>query len=651
MNSGMLAAVSGLKAHQTKMDVIGNNIANVNTVGFKSATVNFKDVFSQTIKNATAAGSSLGGTNPMQVGLGMSVSAIDNIQTVGSLERTDNPSDLAISGQGFFIVKENNGQNYKFTRAGNFTIDKLGNLVTSDGMNVYGWMDTKANDPSSFDTDADIKPINIYTGKQTMSAKETTKGTLEGNLNAGTKSAQELKPGTAAKPAVATTTFALSGNIDSTSTALADPIILTVGSASKADIGNAIDDTASTPSAPATRITIPYTVYDATGNKTTGNIVLAKYQDGPAGATDWLCYDAGDANDPPAQALLTFDASGATTDSLVLSNGLTVDMSSLKIGTGSTTAQAVTNGSAAVPASMSGVITPGGLTMDDIHNAVENVDGLDSYIVPYTSYDKLGNATTVDVVFIKNQTKEADPSTTPATPAQTEWVWYALSADQKTGVSNYYYNHSTPEPATKKTPEVAPTFTPDQGTVTFDENGKVMGVTPISAKSTDSKYGVDIAGIPSKDGTTYNSVVIDFANITQFQGEDSVQASSVDGYPAGKMTSYTIDSNGIITGTYSNGQQQPLAMLGLTSFQNAQGLEKVGSNMYEESNNSGNFTKAMQPGTGSVGTLSSGVLEMSNVDLSKEFTDMITTQRGFQANSKIISTTDEMLQDLVNLKR
>ena len=117
MMRSMFSGVSGLRAHQTKMDVIGNNVANVNTVGFKSGRVTFQEVFSQTLQGAGApdAATGRGGTNPMQIGLGVGVGSVDTLMTGGSTERTDNPTDLSISGEGFFIVKGSNADTFKFT--------------------------------------------------------------------------------------------------------------------------------------------------------------------------------------------------------------------------------------------------------------------------------------------------------------------------------------------------------------------------------------------------------------------------------------------------------------------------------------------------------------------------------------------------------
>jgi flagellar hook protein FlgE len=452
----MFSGVSGLRAHQTRMDVIGNNIANVNTVGFKSGRVTFKEIFSQTVRGAAAPDSQTGrgGTNPMQVGLGISVSSIDTLHTRGSLQRTDNPTDLAIEGEGFFIVKGGKDDTYRFTRAGNFGLDKLGNLVNPDGMNVYGWQQLKEGSTTEYDTEQPLEAINIYEGKRTISAKETSKAVFEGNLDAS-----------------------LTGPVSSKS----EPALF--------------DDTAG-----------PYTYTD----------------------------------------ILT------------------------------------------------------------------NVDGKETFSVPYTIYDKLGNEYTITLTFVKNI---VDDTTDPAQPT-TQWFWYTDQVDPSTDIGA-------------------------QGYVKFDENGK------ITEGQTASMDFIP----PVEAGTNQFPVTLDFSNLTQFKTDGSVKATDVNGYPPGKLVTFNIGSDGVITGVYSNGEQQSLGMVGLAFFENPAGLQKVGANLYIPTTNSGDFKKGVKPGTEGVGTLSPGTLEMSNVDLSKEFTEMITTQRGFQANSRIITTSDEMLQELVNLKR
>ncbi|NLK51774.1 MAG: flagellar hook-basal body complex protein, partial [Syntrophomonadaceae bacterium] len=146
------------------------------------------------------------------------------------------------------------------------------------------------------------------------------------------------------------------------------------------------------------------------------------------------------------------------------------------------------------------------------------------------------------------------------------------------------------------------------------------------------------------------NITVDFHGLTLYDAEWTAWPETQDGYAEGELRSYSIDNTGTIIGSYSNGQTQNIAQVALATFQNPAGLQLIGENMYAQSVNSGDANPSA-PGVGGKGFIVPGALEMSNVDLAQEFTDMIITQRGFQANSRIISTSDEMLQELVNLKR
>ncbi len=193
MMRSMFSGVSGLRVHQTKMDVIANNISNVNTVGFKSSRVTFNEVYSQTLTGAAAANpvTGRGGTNPMQIGLGVSVASIDKVMTGGASQRTDRALDLMISGDGFFIVGDESG-NY-FTRAGAFDFDLQGNLVTSGGLKVMGWeaVPDPSNPGQNKIESGSVKPITISDGNESIIAKATTSIKFEDNLNATTKPVHE----------------------------------------------------------------------------------------------------------------------------------------------------------------------------------------------------------------------------------------------------------------------------------------------------------------------------------------------------------------------------------------------------------------------------------------------------------------------------
>jgi flagellar hook protein FlgE len=186
MMRSMFSGVSGLRVHQTKMDVIANNISNVNTVGYKSSRVTFNEVFSQTLEGASGPSDvrNRGGTNPMQIGLGVNVASMDKLMTTGAAQRTDNPLDLMIQGDGFFVVGDVTGQ--YFTRAGNFIEDKQG-FLSMNGLKLMGW-DSVWNDPAKdfVIQRMTVQPLQITEQKEYMDPSSTTMVTLSGNINPNT---------------------------------------------------------------------------------------------------------------------------------------------------------------------------------------------------------------------------------------------------------------------------------------------------------------------------------------------------------------------------------------------------------------------------------------------------------------------------------
>lgn len=439
------------------MDVIGNNIANVNTVGFKASRTTFAEIFAQTVSGAGAPdpNSGRGGTNPVQIGLGMNVNAIDTLMGRGSLQRTDNPTDLSIEGEGFFIVSNGSDGGTFFTRAGNFSIDKLGNLVTSSGLNLMGWQKYTKDDEGNyiFDGQEEIKPLNLYED--------------EYNLNKRIIAAQ------------VTSKAVLSGNLDATKTGI-------------------------------------------------------------------------------------------------------------------------------------GEITAGEVPTQDSH-----------FIVPLTVYDDLGNEYDLNVTFWKSKVENNSEGS-----AETTW-YYRVSSDEETGLEN------TGEGSSGAT-----------GFLKFDSKGNIItGADGFSVKPT---IQLTPGGNVGADAFEFE---LNFEKLSMFADDSSVKPTQIDGYPPGTLTSFSIGADGILTGVYSNGRQQPLGMVGLAVFDNAAGLQKAGSNLFIPSTNSGDFTRAFKPGSEGSGSLNPGTLEMSNVDLAQQFTEMIVTQRGFQANSRTMTASDEMLQELTNMKR
>ena len=175
MLRSMFSAISGLKAHQTKLDTVGNNIANVNTVGYKSSQTVFQDTLSQVLSNGSAPTTETGGTNPAQVGLGVKVAGITTNFSQGSTQNTSRSTDFMIRGDGFFVTQAGNEQLY--TRAGSFDFDAQGRLVTSDGSILQGWKATNG----TVDTNGAIEDLTVPYG-QVMPPTASTKGGFTGNL-------------------------------------------------------------------------------------------------------------------------------------------------------------------------------------------------------------------------------------------------------------------------------------------------------------------------------------------------------------------------------------------------------------------------------------------------------------------------------------
>jgi len=271
-----------------------------------------------------------------------------------------------------------------------------------------------------------------------------------------------------------------------------------------------------------------------------------------------------------------------------------------------------------------------GATLDQIPDTGSPGDGIPDdgagndfephFIVPLTVYDKLGNEYKLNVRFWKNMTGEITVGSD--TVRTTSW-YYAV-----TGSDDVEFDGAA------------------TGYIRFDGNGKIV----TDDGGFDTRQTVIVQPGLSV-GTDEFEFELNFEKLSMFADDSSVKPTQVDGYPPGTLVTFSIGNDGILTGVYSNGRQQPLGMVGLAVFDNAAGLQKAGSNLFLPTSNSGDFNRAYKPGTEGAGSLNPGTLEMSNVDLAQQFTEMIVTQRGFQANSRVMTTSDEILQELANMKR
>lgn len=530
MMRSMFSAVSGLKTHQIRMDVIGNNIANVNTVGFKTGRVNFHEMFSQTMRGAAAPSADRGGTNPQQVGLGVALSSVDTVQGQGNRQSTAKTTDLSIEGNGFFVVAEG-GTRY-FTRAGLFDLDSQGNLVDGNGRMVQGWMATNGVFGSK-DTST-LTNIRIPMGQITQ-ATPTTNVVWGNNLDAG-----------AAVGFVRTTSVDV---IDSLGRSHSIGVQFRRTDGARETTSVTWDNNLDSGAAVGTTFDATFDAYDDLGNAHAVTVTFVK-----TGALTWDWTAAGPAGITGNTGTITFDGAGAF-------------------------------------ASQTGgpiVFTPAGagevsVTMD--------FSGLQQAAAPsdaaVTANDGAAAGTTLN-----------------------EWVW---TASGPAGLVN------------------------NTGTIVFNPDGS-MG----------TAFAGPIQFTPV--GASPMSVTMNFDLVTQNGGESTLEFIDRNGSPMGTLEKITIDGSGVITGTYSNGRSEQIGQIAIANFANPGGLLRVGDSLFSSSNNSGP-EQIGEASTGGRGSIIPSSLEMSNVDLAEEFTSMIVTQRGFQANSRVITASDEMLQDLVNLKR
>lgn len=686
----LFSGVSGLKAHQTGMDVIGNNIANVNTTGFKSSRTTFADTLSQTLTGASAPGDTVGGTNPKQIGLGTGVASIDLLFTDGSVQSTGKNTDLCLSGNGLFVVK--NGNQTYYTRDGAFEFDSAGNYVLpSSGLYVQGWMATDG----VLSTNGSAGNITIPAGKS-MASKSSSVATYANNLNAAALTIKSITGGENAVGATKTYTTAADGMATANKTypltiTLADGTVLKVekgsftvgndytnklttnGNSIKSSTdneltltladGTILDDTDLTDGQTYTvghvyirtltqqgegvknvndntltltlsdGTTIPdneltngdtykvgdiYTKTYTSGSvtKSASNILKLKLSDGTivdSGLTDGTAYSIGAKYPTTANTTIT---------SIELSSGIKqVEHSSniKELDEVSAIKQIDQPYTKSAKASKAKPIT---LTMSDGTTITQTsgsytVDNSLPVTTTLTVYDSLGNAHNVPVYFTKTKTDNTGM-------VGNQWT-VSLDTDVEANSATI-----------KEDDGSVTTLTMEPITLQFDTNGKFV-----------SGNGTSTLTLTNGSGTN-QQVTLDLTSLTQYAGKSTVNGSA-DGNAAGTLSSVSVDSSGIITGTYTNGVKQAEAQVAIAQFTNASGLEKNGNSLYQESNNSGtaNVKTASDLGV----TITPSALEMSNVDIANEFSNMIVTQRGFQSNSKIITVGDEMLETLINMKR
>ncbi|WP_110953266.1 flagellar hook protein FlgE [Anaerosinus massiliensis] len=641
MMRSLFSGVSGLKNHQTRMDVIGDNIANVNTTGFKGSRATFQDILSQTITGASSPQGNLGGTNAKQIGLGVGLASIDANMTDGSVQSTGYNTDLCLSGSGFFMVA--NGGNTFYTRDGSFRFDENGNYVNSGGLKVQGWM---ADETGTINSNAGVTDILVPVG-QTMAAKATTEVKYSKNLSADASNGTTITAGLTKKETIKNLGLA-SGTADYTAVdglASGSTITLSDGTTKVSYDGTnyttTVVNTKDTATTGLTKANVLENLGIATGSADEAIInnldTLTKSITLSNGAT--VAYDA---------------ASGKyTVTTPNLTNANVMSKLGLSSGTDFDNINNLTPGDPSITLSDGSVIeylaggtytlTQSNLTQSQVMSNLglsagssdyKLVDGMDTITLSdgmtQVSYDGIGKTYTT---IAKADTAVKVVASVAAYDSQ--GVKHTITGTFTKSKNN---NEWTFSPGTAT--DTGCTISGGTGTITFDENGKYLSstVSALTFKPSDAGLG----------GAT-TTLTLDFSSLTQYEG-DSAIAVDKDGNTAGSLESVSLDSSGTIVGSFSNGLKKNLAQVALATFNNPAGLTKSGTSLYSVSNNSGD-PQISSAGTGGAGTLTPSSLEMSNVNLSEQFSDMIITQRGFQSNSKIITVSDEMLETLVNLKR
>ena len=568
MMRSLYSGVAGLKTHQTRMDVIGNNIANVNTTAYKSSSMTFSELMSQTTQKASGANATtgVGGTNAKQIGLGVKAGAINTaITTQGSAQSTGNPFDIMITGDNFFVVS--NGSENFFTRDGSFYVDGAGNLaMTSTGYNVMGW-----------------------------GVDETT-----GNIKQDTVSALRImSAANMTYPPEATTQANISGILDENDKDVTSTNGKTVNL-------NFFD-------ARGYSYTAKFTFKQSGGDKTNEySMELNKILDSTGKEIDISTLEFGNRSQQKMETKVTLNTDAYMWDGKVL-----------KTKDGTTEV-----------ANLVDIFNQDGslITPQDDAAAQKQQKALDAIAKAYGyegSTDEFLNLYITSAADPKQQLTMQDLLGNMMAGKNTD----ILPADGSTITMEGRYFEGT--------------------TVVFNKDtGKLESV-----GGSTTNLGINAAF--SQLGGNFSDITIDLSECTNYdnKGTSTIGATSGDldglgtGRRLGDMIGVFIQKDGMIYASYDNGMTKLLGQIATAAFANASGLEKEGDNLYSATLNSGEFDGIGVDITAGGGYMSPGQLEMSNVDLSSEFTEMITTQRGFQANSRIITVSDTLLEELTNLKR
>ncbi|MHC4842466.1 MAG: flagellar hook protein FlgE [Planctomycetota bacterium] len=555
MSNALSSGVTGLQAHQKMLDVSGNNLANVNTTAFKASRITFAELLSETVKKASAPTDSVGGTNPQQMGSGVGVAGIMPNMTQGNIVNTGNPLDLALEGEGYFVLSDG-GQNL-YSRAGAFAVDAASILVD---------------------------PTNGYRVQRIGTVGESDGFQISGD--------QDIHvPFDASMPASATTEMIVSGNLSSDA-AMSTPdtqvitseLGYTTGSGTTAELTTEIDQ-----------------LDQYTGTLTSGTISFSGYHSDGTGYSGAL-YD------------LSIDGATTLQDLIDHLNNNVLSGATASLVNGQVRVTDDTSGYSRTDIAMT---YAGDGTLDvPGYFELSTVGGAEVKPVNITVYDSQGGKHVLAASFVRTDTAN---------------TWDMVLTSITGNIDNITIDNRRIED------------------ITFDAgDGSYSGL----AGSDTAEFVISFG----HDPTVPQTVAVDMGTVgrldglTQFAGNSTAVARDQDGYAAGRLSTVSVNNEGILIGAFSNGIKKDIATLQIALFQNPAALESKGGGFFLSSANSGE-AMATQAMTGGAGTIHGGSLEKSNADVATEFVNMIQAQNGFQANARTIRVANEVLRELTNLIR
>lgn len=581
--TALFTGLSGLNANSRNLDVIGNNIANVNTTAFKSSRLMFSNMFSRNMRAGTAPAETTGGTNPYQIGLGVNISGTQRNMTGGTISASGDGRDLAIDGNGFFVVQR--GETQYYTRAGAFRQNAVNELIDISGNRVLGYgVDDEFNVIPGI-----LQPLEIPTGQLTI-AQATQTARIGGNLNAngslptgGSRLALGGSDVLGFRAVAGATPPPGAGNVLEATTRLIDiedpgqpgsgAAWFSVGQTF--ELRNVSKGTRLLPAA-SLAITASTTVQDLMTFMTQSLGMNTTVGNNPDGGTPGVTVD-------PVTGFINIIGNTGT------SNDIQIQTADARL------------------VNADGTIARYPLV--PTKNA--SADG-ESKRTAFVAFDSLGTPVEIDVTMTMESRGDAG----------TTWRYYVESGD----------NAATGLAVTT-------------GTISFDNEGRLITRTPASITVNRTNSG---AVTPLNFEFEFGGGDDTLSSLTDTTSEIAITFR--DGAPIGTLTSYAVGLDGTIEGTFSNGLIRTLGQVALATFTNTEGLVDEGGNLFRVGANSGSPV-ITTPGQMGAGFITSGALELSNVDIGEEFIKMILTSTGYSANSRVIRTADELMQQLLVLGR